>query len=275
MTFVWDIDPEIFNLFGVLSVRFYSLLFALGLVLGYSVVRRIWIREKLAINLLETLALYIFTATLLGARIGHCLFYEPAYYLKYPWEIILPFTLHNGSFEFTGYQGLASHGGILAVFIAIIIFSRRYKLNVYDLLDKVSVGGALTAVFIRLGNFMNSEIIGIPTHSNFGVVFKRADDVVRHPAQLYEALAYLIIFLIVFSLYKAEKKRKPGFIFGSFFSLLFISRFIIEFVKIDQVQFEQGMTINMGQILSIPFIILGIIVMIIMWKERIDFSGNK
>ena len=262
MTINWDIDPELINLFGILSLRYYSLLFALGLMLGYIVVRRIWIQEQMEIVLLEKLGMYIFTATLVGARVGHCLFYEPAYYLRRPWEIILPFTIENGAIEFTGYQGLASHGGILAVFIAIIIFSRKYKLNVYDILDKVAVGGALTAVFIRLGNFMNSEIIGIPTDSSFGVVFKRVDNIVRHPAQLYEALSYFAIFLIIYFLYKSEKSKAHGFVFGLFFCLLFASRFIIEFVKIEQVNFEKGMIFNMGQLLSLPFIILGIALMI-------------
>ena len=258
MTLVWDIDPEIINFSGKFSIRYYSILFAAGLFLGYSVVRKFWMNEGLLNDHLDKLALYIFLATIIGARLGHCLFYEPEYYLNHPLEMLFPITIEDGSLRFVGFQGLASHGGILAVFIAIFLFSRKYKTNFYSILDKVSVGGALTAVFIRLGNFMNSEIIGTPTNSNYGVIFKRVDDVVRHPAQVYEATAYFIIFVSLYFLYRM-KKNIPGLVFGIFFTSLFISRFIIEFFKIDQVPFEDGMTINMGQLLSIPFIILGLV----------------
>lgn len=263
----WDVDPEIIRLFGIVSLRYYSLLFVLGLLLGLRVVKGLWVRDNWSVKELDRLTIYVFVATILGARLGHCLFYEPAYYLQHPLEIFLPFRFTDGSFEITGFQGLASHGGILAVFIAIWIFSRKSKYGFLSILDKVSIGGALTAVFIRCGNFMNSEIIGKATGSNYGVVFKRVDDVLRHPGQLYEAIAYLIIFLILLFLNKTRSRRADGFLFGAFFTLLFIARFLIERFKINQVEFEEGMLFNMGQLLSIPFIVLGIIIMIVRFKR--------
>jgi len=258
MKFEWNADPEIINLFNVLPIRYYSILFMLGLVLGFILVKKIWIKERLPLTEFDRLATYVFFATILGARLGHCLFYEPDYYLNHPLEMLLPFTITGGQFEFTGYQGLASHGGILAVFIAAIIFSRKSQISFYSIIDKVCIGGALTAVFIRLGNFMNSEIIGKATNGNYGIVFKRVDNVLRHPSQLYEAIAYLIIFGIIFLAYRNQERRQDGFIFGLFFTLLFLARFLIEFTKTDQVAFEAGMALNMGQLLSIPFMLLGI-----------------
>ena len=174
--------------------------------------------------------------------------------------------MENGDFEFTGFQGLASHGGIFAVFIAIWYHTRKSKDKFFNVLDKVSVAGALAGCFIRLGNFMNSEILGKATDGTWGVIFQRVDDVPRHPAQLYEAGAYFLIFLLLRYLYRTDMKKKEGMIFGLFFTLLFIARFIIEFFKINQVDFEDSMTLNMGQWLSVPFIIAGIGVMI--WRSR-------
>jgi len=262
MQIEWDVNPEIIRLFDVIPIRYYSLLFLSGLFLGLYVVKKLWIGDGWQISDLDRLTIFVFIATIAGARLGHCLFYEPHYYLLHPHEIFLPFKFHNGNFEFTGFQGLASHGGILAVFVAIWVFSKKSNLNFFSILDKVSVGGALTAVFIRLGNFMNSEIIGSATNSNYGVIFKRVDNVLRHPGQLYEAFAYLIIFLVILFVYKNKQKRKEGFVFGLFFTLLFVSRFLIEYFKINQVEFDEGMIINMGQTLSIPFILLGITIMI-------------
>ena len=266
LAITWNTNPVLVELFGKVPIRYYSLLFAGGLFLGYLIVKRLWVKDKMSIDDLDKLAFYVFVATILGARLGHCLFYEPAYYLQHPLEMILPFNFKGGSFNFTGFQGLASHGGILGVFIAIWLFSRKTKIKIFNVLDKVAVGGALTGAFIRLGNFMNSEILGKATEANYGIIFKRVDNVVRHPAQLYESLAYFLIFLLLFFLYRNKSfKRGDGFIFGLFFSFLFLARFVIEFFKINQVNFEDGMALNMGQLLSIPFMIAGIIVMF--WKK--------
>lgn len=265
----WDVNPEIINLFGKISIRWYGLLFATGLILGFQIAKRLFIADGYSLKDIDKLAMYIFIATIVGARLGHCLFYEPAYYLSHPLEMILPVRFDNGKMIFQGYQGLASHGGILGVFLSIAFFCRQTKHSFFGVLDKVAVGGSLTGVFIRLGNLMNSEIIGKPTGSDSGFIFKMVDDIPRHPGQLYEALAYLLIFFILFYLYKRHKdKFNKGFIFGLFFALLFIARFIIEFFKINQVGFEDGMSFNMGQLLSIPFIIGGIAVMIWKWKKK-------
>jgi prolipoprotein diacylglyceryl transferase len=258
----WNPDPEIVRLFGSFSLRYYSLLFVTGLILGYQIVKYFYKKEGLSLEQLDKLAMWVFVATVLGARLGHCLFYEPEYYLKHPIEMLLPIQITDGNVSFTGYQGLASHGGILAVFIAIVWFCRKTKTPVFSVLDKISVGGALTGAFIRLGNFFNSEIIGKATKANYGVVFERVDQVVRHPAQLYESVAYFMIFLLLFILYRNQNlKRQHGFIFGLFFTLLFVSRFIIEFFKINQVNFEDNLTFNMGQLLSVPFILMGLYIM--------------
>lgn len=262
---VWDIDPELIRI-GGFAIRYYSLLFAGGLILGYHIVKKMYLQENKSIEDLDRLTLYIFIGTVLGARLGHCLFYEPDYYLSHPLEMILPFRWEDGEFEFTGYQGLASHGGIFAVFIAIWLHCRQSKDRFFNVLDKVSVAGALAGCFIRLGNFMNSEILGKATDGTWGVIFERVDNVPRHPAQLYEAGAYFLIFLLLRYLYTTDLKKREGMIFGLFFTLLFIARFIIEFFKINQVDFEDAMALNMGQWLSVPFIIGGIGVMI--WRSR-------
>lgn len=263
----WNLDPELINLFGTFSIRYYSICFALGLYLGFVVVKRLWLKDGWTIQDLDKLSIWVIIATVLGARIGHCLFYEPEYYLQHPLEMILPFKIANGGIQFTGFQGLASHGGIFAVFVAIVLFSRKSGLKLYSLLDKVAIGGSLTAVFIRLGNFMNSEIIGKPTEADYGVVFQRVDGLLRHPSQLYESIAYLLIFLIIYAVYN-RRKFADGFVFGLFFTLLFIARFLIEYTKINQVSFEESMAFNMGQTLSIPFIIGGVIIMFLRWRKR-------
>jgi prolipoprotein diacylglyceryl transferase len=197
---------------------------------------------------------------LVGARLGHCLFYEPSYYLSHPLEMILPVTFPpDGGIKFSGYQGLASHGGILGLLIGLYIYSRKTKHPMIDTLDLIAVVAGLCFGFIRLGNFMNSEIIGTPTTLTWGVIFERVDNIPRHPAQLYEAVSYFIIFTIMMLLYKKMRARlKNGFLFGLATVLFFTARFLIEFVKENQVGFEEKMTFNMGQLLSIPFILTGI-----------------
>ena len=197
---------------------------------------------------------------LAGARLGHCLFYEPSYYLSHPLEMVLPVTFPaGGGVKFIGYQGLASHGGALGLLIALYFYSRKTKHSMIDTLDLIAVVAALECGFIRLGNFMNSEIIGIPATKPWSVIFKRVDNIPRHPAQLYEAISYFIIFTIMMILYKKMRARfKDGFFFGLATVLCFTARFIIEFVKENQVGFENGMTFNMGQLLSLPYLVLGI-----------------
>lgn len=264
----WNIDPEIFNLFGIISIRYYGILFVSGLIIGYLIVKQIFKKENESIESLDKITLYIFIGTILGARLGHCIFYEPEYYLSNPLEIFLPIRKGiNGGFEFTGFQGLASHGGAIGVLIAIILGCKKINLNLLWFLDRVAIAVPITGAFIRFGNFMNSEIIGKPTNSNYGIVFERVDLLPRHPTQLYEAFSYILIFGLLYLLYRKYISRfENGFIFGLFMFLLFTARLVIEFYKINQVEFESGMIINMGQILSIPFIICGMILMI--WKLK-------
>jgi phosphatidylglycerol---prolipoprotein diacylglyceryl transferase len=255
----WNVDPEIINIYGI-SLRYYGLLFVTGLILCLYILRGIFRRENIPQELLERFAIYGTIGIFVGARLGHCLFYEPSYYFAHPLEMILPIQpLPGGGYKFSGYQGLASHGGILGLLIALYFCSRKSKHSMIDTIDLIAVVAGLSFGFIRLGNFMNSEIIGIPTTKPWGVIFERVDNVPRHPAQLYEAISYFIIFTIMMILYKKMRDRlKNGFFFGLATVLFFTARFLIEFVKENQVGFEDGMTFNMGQLLSLPYIVVGI-----------------
>jgi phosphatidylglycerol---prolipoprotein diacylglyceryl transferase len=255
----WNPDPEIINIFGI-SIRYYGLLFVSGLILCIYILGWIYKRENIPSEHLEKLSIYGIIGILAGARLGHCLFYEPSYYLSHPLEMILPIAFPpDGGIKFIGYQGLASHGGVLGLLIALYFYSRKTKHSMLDAIDLIAVVAGLSFGFIRLGNFMNSEIIGIPTTKPWGVIFERVDNVPRHPAQLYEAISYLIIFTIMMILYKKLRdKLKNGFFFGLGSVLFFTARFLIEFVKENQVGFEDEMAFNMGQLLSLPFILVGI-----------------
>jgi len=242
-----------------------------GLILCIYILGWIFKREKIPSENLEKLSIYGMIGILAGARLGHCLFYEPSYYLSHPLEMILPITFPpGGGVKFTGYQGLASHGGALGLLIALYFYSRKTKHSMIDTIDLIAVVGALGGGFIRLGNFMNSEIIGIPSTKPWSVIFERVDNLARHPAQLYEAISYFIIFTIMMILYKKKRDRlKNGFFFGLVLVLSFTARFIIEFVKESQVGFEDGMTFNMGQLLSLPYIFVGIGFIIFgLWKTK-------
>ncbi|MGK6352160.1 prolipoprotein diacylglyceryl transferase [Parapedobacter sp. DT-150] len=253
----WSTSPEITKLFGVFPLTYYGLLFAGGIGLAYYVMSRIYRREHIANEHFERLTVYVVLGTLIGARLGHFLFYQPEYFWKAPLEILLPIDEVNGSYRFVGYRGLASHGGAIGILIAVILYCRKTKLDFLWVADRLAVVAPLTGAFIRMGNFMNSEIIGKPTGTDYGVVFQLVDSVPRHPAQLYEAAAYLLIFTIMIALYRTSKKA-DGFIFGIFLILLFSARFSIEFFKEEQVAFEQGMALNMGQWLSIPLVLTGL-----------------
>ena len=255
----WNADPEIINVFGI-SIRYYGLLFVGGLILCIFILGWIYKRENIPSEHLEKLSIYGMIGILIGARLGHCLFYEPSYYLSHPLEMILPITFPpEGGIKFSGYQGLASHGGVLGLLIAIYFYSRKTKHSMIDTIDLIAVVVGLSFGFIRLGNFMNSEIIGIPTTKPWGVIFERLDNVPRHPAQLYEAISYFIIFALMMILYKKMRDRlKNGFFFGLATVLFVTARFLIEFVKENQVGFEDGMALNMGQLLSLPYIAVGV-----------------
>ncbi|WGH26350.1 MAG: prolipoprotein diacylglyceryl transferase [Candidatus Bostrichicola ureolyticus] len=265
ISIIWDLNPEIIKFFNLFSIRYYSVLFVIGLLLGYNLLKYICVNSNSSIitrNRFETLVSYILIGIILGARIGHCLFYNFKYYFKNPIEIILPLQFKQGEIKFIGFQGLASHGGALGILLSIFIYNIKNRINILSILDRISIVTPLTAFFIRLGNFANSEIIGKPTNSNYGIIFKRIDLIPRHPTQIYEAIAYLIIFIIIYYIYKYKINitKNNGVICGILLILLFSIRFIIEFLK--ETYFESKIPLNMGQILSIPFIIVGIILIL-------------
>jgi prolipoprotein diacylglyceryl transferase len=256
--FVWDADPVMIKISHSFHVGYYGVLFVTGLIIGYFIVQRIYKREGVPTNQLDIILLHIVAGTIIGARLGHCLFYEPGYFLYHPLEIVLPMQKMGGSWQFTGYRGLASHGGAFGVFVAIIRYCYKYKVKTLWLMDRLAIPIPIAGAFIRFGNFMNSEIYGKPTNGRWGVIFKRANAAPRHPTQLYEAFSYLAISGLLYYLYLHQKNRRDGFLFGLFIALLFAARFVIEYFKENQETFEDGMVLNMGQWLSIPFILGGL-----------------
>jgi prolipoprotein diacylglyceryl transferase len=253
LAIIWDVNPELIHLdnvpiLGELSIRYYGLFFAAAFVLGYLIFTKIFKNEKISIEVLDRLTLYMVIGTVVGARLGHVFFYQPDYYLSHPMEIL-----------FIWQGGLASHGAAIGILIALYLFVRKEKKSYIWILDRIVIAVALAGFFIRMGNLMNSEIYGISTDLPWGFVFVRAgENIPKHPTQIYEALAYLVIFLILYRIYfKTRGNFSPGLLFGLFLVLVFSARFLIEFIKEVQVPFEQSMSLNMGQWLSLPFIIIG------------------
>ena len=272
-------------------LRWYSLFWCIGLLAAYFIVHRVYRQQKISEEQFEPLFFYCFIGTLVGARLGHCLFYEPDYYLtstKGFIEMLLPihFNQDMSDWKFTGYEGLASHGGTIGIILMMMLYARNNKVKMLTVIDNVALAVPLVSCCIRLGNLMNSEIIGKVTDVPWAFIFHTNEAFVdgqfppRHPAQLYEAIAYLIIFFVQLYIYRkhdlplypkaekvnanelaaAEKKSfiGKGFYFGFTIATIFIFRFFIEFLKKEQVDFEKGMALDMGQLLSIPFCILGV-----------------
>jgi prolipoprotein diacylglyceryl transferase len=253
----WNVDPEIFSI-GKLSIRWYGLMFAMAFLSGYLVFTRALKIKRLDAEMLDQLLIYVAVGTIVGARLGHCLFYEPSYYLSNPVEIL---KIWEG--------GLASHGAAIGIVLALWLYIRKHKLSFLWLMDRIVIVVPLGGAFIRTGNLFNSEIYGRASDLPWAFLFVR--DVVRdpntgailpnvpsHPTQIYEALSYLLIFAILFLYFRKNRDTvRDGFIFGVFLILLFTARFFIEFIKNDQVDFEKGMALNMGQWLSVPFILIG------------------
>ena len=258
---IWDIDPEIIS--SPISLRYYGLCFALAFVLGYYVLQKIFKRDGVPEEWLDSILLYVILGTVIGARLGHCIFYDWDYFQNHILEIFLPFRFEP-EIEFIGFRGLASHGAAIGIIVSTWLWTKKVsKKSLLWILDRVVITVSIGAVFVRLGNLMNSEIIGLPTDLPWAFVFTRIDDLPRHPAQLYESLSYLIIFITLYFLHFTKKwYDKPGKIFGLFLILLFGARAFIETFKENQSDFESAMYLNMGQILSIPFILFGIYLII-------------
>ena len=271
---LWNPDDTALRI-GSFAMHWYSLCWLIGLVLAYLIVRRLYKEQKIKDELFDPLFLYCFIGILVGARLGHCLFYQPDVYLsswKHFVEMFLPIEfIGNSDWHFTGYRGLASHGGTFGLMIALWLYVRRTKLNIWRVLDNIAIATPATAFFIRIGNLMNSEIIGKPTDVPWAFIFEQVDMLPRHPGQLYEALAYAVLMFIGWRLYRRNPQRVgTGFFFGLCLTYIFTARFLIEFTKEIQEPFEAALPINMGQILSLPFIAIGIACMVGgKWMKRL------
>lgn len=262
----WNIDPVFFPVFG-LDVRYYGVLFALGFLVGYYIVRYFFTLEKVPSRdkELDKLLIYIIVSAVLGARLGHVIFYEPEVYLANPLEI---FAIWHG--------GLASHGGTIGLLIGLYLYSRKsFNKSYLYVLDRIAIPTALAASFIRLGNLFNSEIYGHTTNLSWGFIFERNGEVEpKHPTQIYESLSYFLLFIGLMLLYRKYKEKLPrGLAVGWMLTVTFVMRFLIEFIKNPQVDFEKSMALNMGQLLSIPFIIFGIVCIIRSYKIKITDSA--
>ena len=272
LTINWNPDPELFNFFGSFPIRYYGLLWGIGIVLSCIIVQRQYRDRKISEDKFTPLFFYCVIGITLGARLGHCIFYDWSYYQNHLIEMILPIRqFPSEGWKWIGYKGLASHGGTLGLIIALWLYCRKTKMHYMDVLDMIAVATPICACCIRLANLMNSEIIGKPTDMPWAFVFEQVDMLPRHPAQLYEAIAYFIFFLGMIYLYKKSdhgQKLHRGFFFGLCLTEIFVFRFFVEFLKENQVDFENTMTLNMGQWLSVPFVIIGIYFMLFYGKKQ-------
>jgi prolipoprotein diacylglyceryl transferase len=245
MLITWNVNPIAIS-FKSISIHWYGILFSLGFLIGYFFTQRMFKKLNIPLIHLDSLLMYCFLGTIIGARLGHCLFYQPEFYLSNPIEI---FKIWQG--------GLASHGGGIGLILSVLLFCRIKKFNFLPLADLLVIPTAFEGTLIRLGNFFNSEIYGKPTNSDFGVIFNSLhDNIPRHPTQLYESLSYLVITAILIVLYKNFRNLKNGQNLGIFLILIFITRFLLEFLKPEQAEFNLKF-LTVGQYLSIPFILLG------------------
>lgn len=270
LSIVWDLDPEILKI-GSLGIRWYSLMFVAAFVLGLRLMKKIYINDKIPVEKLDPLFMYVFISMLVGMRLGDVFFYSWDYYQNHLLEIFLPIKESVNStlfgfiegWKFTGFTGFASHGAAIGIPLALYFYAKKHLQKPWlFILDRVGIIVALAGFFIRLGNFFNSEIYGKPTGSSFGVIFKRAGETVPcHPTQLYEAFSYLALFFALWHFYwKTDKKNQSGFLFGLFMVVLWSLRFFIEFLKKAQVDGREDWvlnSLNTGQVLSIPLVLIG------------------
>ena len=250
----WNVDPVLISLGGI-KIHWYGLLFMSGFLIGYQIMEKIYKKEKREPENLDRLLWYLLLGTIVGARLGHCLFYDPGFYLSNPLEIL---AIWKG--------GLASHGGGVGVLLAIYLYQRKTSESYLWLLDRIAIPTALVACLIRVGNLFNSEIIGHQTTVPWAIIFERIDALPRHPTQLYESLSYAITFIVLLVLYKTSR-NKSGIIIGAFLVCVFSSRFIIEFFKTKQAAYSLDLWLNTGQLLSIPFIVVGGVLIALSFKH--------
>ncbi len=285
MKFNWSPSETLFEI-GGFGIHFYSLMFVVAFLLGYRICKNIFLTEGINQKYLEPLFMFMVISTLLGARLGDVVFYSWDYYQNHLIEILLPirenpnkdilFGIVKG-YEFIGFRGLASHGASIGIILGLFLFQKKFKIKSFLwLLDRLTIPISLGAFFVRIGNFFNSEIVGKYTGSNFGVVFENRGEILpRHPAQLYEAIGYLFLFILLRKLYKTNLRQKEGIFLGVFFLVLFGVRFLVEFVKESQGGIEEFMpNLSTGQWLSIPFIFLGIIIIILRYRKK-ELSSDK
>ena len=256
---VWSVDPIAFS-FGSVRVFWYGMLFATAILAGLEYMKWVYKQEGKNVDELESMFLYIVIGIVVGARLGHCLFYDPAYYLANPMKI---FAVWEG--------GLASHGGGAGVILALYLYVKKYKLRFLWLLDRVAIPTALFGFFVRMGNLMNSEILGKPTEVPWAIIFSRVDMLPRHPAQVYESISYLFIFLVLTYIYKTKKAlaSKEGLLFGLFLVLIFSVRFLVEFIKEKQAAYSHEIALSTGQELSIPFLVIGLFLIVNSLRKKV------
>ncbi|PQJ74192.1 prolipoprotein diacylglyceryl transferase [Polaribacter gangjinensis] len=266
-------DPSLGINLGFFTIRWYSLMFVAAFLLGLHLMKKIYIKDGIPVEKLDTLFMYTFISMLIGMRLGDVFFYSWDYYQDHLLEIIIPFKQVNGTWKFTGFTGFASHGAAISIILAMYFYAKKHLQKPWlFILDRLAIMVALSGLFIRMGNFFNSEIVGKATGSDFGVIFKaNGEDFARHPTQIYEAISYLTLFFVMWYLYwKTNIKEKTGFLFGLFMTVLWSMRFLIEFLKEEQVEGrEDGFfnLLNTGQVLSIPLILIGLWLMIRTFKK--------
>ena len=257
---------EKFISIGSITIYWYSLMFLLAFWFGYMILKKIYVKEEKDVQLLDPFLVHMVLGTIIGARLGEVFFYNWEYFQNNLLEIFLPFKINGLDWKFVGFRGLSSHGATIGIIISIVLYKIKYKYDsVLWIFDRLVIAVALGGTLVRIGNFFNSEIVGVFTKSNYGVTFlNRGEILPRHPAQLYEAFGYIILFVVLLLLYnKTKLKDYKGFLFGFFLMFLFVVRFIVEYVKESQGGLEDQLGIfSTGQWLSIPFILIGIGLMI-------------
>lgn len=268
----WAPNEKLFEI-GGFGIHLYSLMFIIAFLLGLRLFRKIFQKEQVDQKFLEPLFVYMVVSTLLGARLGEVFFYSWDYFQNHPLEILLPIKekADGSGYDFIGFRGLASHGATLGIIVGIYLYQRIYKFKpLLWILDRLTLPVAVGGFFVRTGNFFNSEIVGKYTGSNFGVVFQnRGETLPRYPAQMYEAFGYLLLFFVLRKLYNSPYRDRSGFLLGSFFVGMFSIRFVVEFVKESQGGFESLLPMfSTGQWLSIPFVALGVLLLVFSFRQK-------